>query len=76
MCIIPYTFMWWHDNWRSVPAAERTTSKKIHAGINIFLLFAGFFLIIGGTYGAVLDLINTTVDNGPWTCADNSGFHG
>ncbi|KAH6916520.1 transmembrane amino acid transporter protein-domain-containing protein [Coprinopsis sp. MPI-PUGE-AT-0042] len=72
VCIIPHTFMWWHDHWRSVPASERKRSTTIHAVINAFLLVVGAFLIIGGTYGAVLDLINTTVDNGPWTCADNS----
>ncbi|KAL1408875.1 hypothetical protein Q8F55_005689 [Vanrija albida] len=73
VCIVPYVFMWFHDNWRMVPADERTTRTKVMAGLNILLLTIGAFLTVAGTYGAVVDLINTTVDQKPWSCNDNSG---
>ncbi|KAF6760207.1 transmembrane amino acid transporter protein-domain-containing protein [Ephemerocybe angulata] len=73
VCIIPHTIMWWHDNWRNVPSSERKRSTIIFALINVACFCIGLFLLGGGTYGAVIDLINTTSDNGPWTCADNSG---
>ncbi|TXT10653.1 hypothetical protein VHUM_02158 [Vanrija humicola] len=73
VCIVPYVFMWFHDNWRMVAPHERTTRTKIMAGLNLLLLICGIFLTVAGTYGAVVDLINTTVDQKPWSCNDNSG---
>lgn len=74
VCILPYCVMWWHDHWRGKTTEERkrgwTTPLAI---LNLVIFVVGWFLLIAGTYGAVVDLINTTVDNGPWTCADNSG---
>jgi amino acid permease len=74
VCLIPYPIMWWHDNWRGRTKEERSVpSIRINFYLNVILLIAGLFLMIAGTYGSVVDLINTTVDTGPWTCADNSG---
>ncbi|KAF5334265.1 hypothetical protein D9611_014576 [Ephemerocybe angulata] len=73
VCIIPYTLMWWHDHWRYVPVGERTGRRVFVAVVNAVFFVVGVFLMAGGTYGAVVDLVNTTAVNGPWTCADNSG---
>lgn len=39
---------------------------------NIFLFVLAFFLTVGGTYGAVMDVIQSSSDGGPWSCNDNS----
>jgi len=76
VCIIPYTIMWWHDNWRGRTSEERSMgSTRIKFYINVLVLIIGIFLLVAGTYGSVVDLINTTVDSGPWSCKDNSGLH-
>lgn len=65
--------MWIHDNWRLSPV--RTTKRKIMLGVNVLILVLGFFFLIAGTYGAVVDLIAVTKEpmGKPWSCADNSG---
>ncbi|TXT04954.1 hypothetical protein VHUM_04037 [Vanrija humicola] len=73
LSVIPYTFMWWHDNYRFVPAEERTLRKRLTFYLNVLILVIAFFLTAAGTYGAVDDLINTTNNSKPWTCHDNSG---
>ncbi|KAL1406706.1 hypothetical protein Q8F55_008412 [Vanrija albida] len=73
LCVIPYTFMWWHDNFRYVPKEDRTLKLKFYAAINVVCFFIGIYLTAAGAYGAIDELINTSVDAKPWSCADNSG---
>jgi hypothetical protein len=75
VAIIPELCMWFHDNWawngwRPGPLSPR---KAAQAALNCFLLLVAGLFCVGGTYSAVLDLINTTMENGPWTCANNAG---
>jgi hypothetical protein len=43
--------------------------------LNCLLLVLGTFLLVAGTYGAIMDLIDVTKGpiGKPWGCADNSG---
>ncbi|BEI80358.1 hypothetical protein CcaverHIS002_0108870 [Cutaneotrichosporon cavernicola] len=68
--IIVFPLIWWHDHWRYTPKNQR--SYRMLA-VNVFILVAGIFFVVGGMYAAVTDLIKTGSTNGPWTCADNSG---
>jgi amino acid permease len=74
VCIIPYTVMWWHDNWRGRSSSERNGRTRLHFYLNILTLAVGIFLLAAGTYGSVVDLIKETSDAKPWTCNDNSGL--
>lgn len=80
VCIIPYTFMWWHLNLRfsSVRAftasfGELTFRKKIAFFVNLLFCLLGFFLLAAGTYASALDLRATTSKSKPWSCENNSG---
>lgn len=71
MCFQPMGGMWIYDNWHNA----RTTKWYFMAAWAIFVIVAGFFLMIGGTYGSVVDIKNAYDENGgtsPWSCADNS----
>ncbi|BEJ18247.1 hypothetical protein CspHIS471_0705240 [Cutaneotrichosporon sp. HIS471] len=75
VAIIPEICMWFHDNWtwNGWRPGPLSPAKAVQAAFNCFLLLVAALFCIGGTYSAVLDLVNTTVDNGPWTCANNAG---
>ncbi|KAK5052046.1 hypothetical protein LTR84_002850 [Exophiala bonariae] len=71
MCFQPFGAMWLYDNWRSA----RTTKWYLMVAWCTFVIVSGFFLMIGGTYGSVIDIKNSLAANGgssPWSCADNS----
>ncbi|TXT07526.1 hypothetical protein VHUM_03246 [Vanrija humicola] len=72
VAIIPEILMWWHDNIR-MREAPLTTRLRIQLVVNVLLLVVASFLTVAGTYGAIVELINTSVNTGPWTCANNSG---
>jgi hypothetical protein len=42
--MIPYTLMWWHDNWRYAESHERTGRKKLILALNIFIFIVGLFI--------------------------------
>lgn len=72
MSMQPMGFMWLHDNWRK----ERNMMWKLWFGWAVFVIIAGTFLTIAGSYGAVVGIINDYKASGgsaAWTCADNSG---
>ena len=71
MCFQPMGAMWLYDNWHEA----RTAKWYAMVAWSVFVIVSGFFLMIGGTYGSVIDIKNSlTADGGsaPWTCADNS----
>lgn len=42
---------------------------------SVFVIVSGTFLLIGGTYGSIVGIMDSYKANGgtkPWTCADNS----
>ena len=66
--------MWLFDNWKQEPQ-NRNLKWMLLASWSIFLIVAGCFITISGTYGAITSIIESLEDSSqpaPWTCADNS----
>lgn len=60
--------MWLYDNWHN----RRTPRWYAMVAFSTFVIVAGFFLMIGGTYGSAIDIKNTKGRTAPWSCEDNS----
>ncbi|KAJ5125222.1 hypothetical protein N7448_004549 [Penicillium atrosanguineum] len=74
MCFQPMAGMWLFDNW-SKGKDHRTTKWMFMVGWCVFIIIAGTFLMIGGTYGSVVTIMDTYKESGgsaAWSCADNS----
>ncbi|KAF4978231.1 hypothetical protein FZEAL_5336 [Fusarium zealandicum] len=75
-CFQPMGCMWLYDNWhRGKNKGERTLQWTLMACFSIFVVILGTFLMIGGTYGSVVGIINSYKESGgsaAWSCADNS----
>ncbi len=72
MSLQPMGGMWIYDNWKK----SRTSWWYFWAGWSIFIIVAGTFLTIGGTYGSIVSIIDSYKVSGgsaAWSCADNSG---
>ncbi|THW88669.1 hypothetical protein D6C77_06364 [Aureobasidium pullulans] len=68
----PYGCMWLYDNWKN----ERTTKWMLMVVWCGFVILSGTFLMIAGTYGSVVGIIDSYTASGgsaAWSCADNSG---
>lgn len=68
----PYGCMWLYDNWKN----ERTTRWMLMVVWCGFVILSGTFLMIAGTYGSVVGIIDSYAASGgsaAWSCADNSG---
>ncbi|KAF9890612.1 hypothetical protein FE257_005743 [Aspergillus nanangensis] len=70
----PMGCMWLYDNWTKGKAAK---SKKWMFGVgwNVFVVLIGTFLMISGTYGSIVTIIesyNGATGASAWSCADNS----
>ncbi|KAH1273633.1 hypothetical protein KXW98_003570 [Aspergillus fumigatus] len=69
----PTGCMWFYDNWR-----KRDTGNWkwiLMACWNVFVILIGSFMTVAGTYGAIVNIVNSLAEDGgskPWTCADNS----
>ncbi|KAF4976073.1 hypothetical protein FZEAL_7220 [Fusarium zealandicum] len=73
-CMQPMGCMWLYDNWHK-GKEQRTTGWMLMVGWSIFVIVLGTFLMIAGTYGSVVGIINTYAESGgsaAWSCADNS----
>jgi len=71
MCLQPMGCMWLYDHWRE----PRTTKWKAMVGWCAFIITAGWFLTIAGTYGSIIGIIdsyNASGGSSAWSCADNS----
>ncbi|WVQ96884.1 hypothetical protein IAU59_003991 [Kwoniella sp. CBS 9459] len=74
MCMVTEGWMWLHDNW-----GRRHTDKSLYyralVVLNVFLIVAGIFIMITGTWSAALSIKTSysagTISN-PFSCADNS----
>lgn len=67
--------MWFYDNWSEIYTTKRTWKWIALAFWSGFLIVVGTFITIAGTYGSVVDIIESLQKEGvsrPWTCADNS----
>ncbi|CAK1368228.1 N amino acid transport system protein [Cercospora beticola] len=69
MSFHPMGCMWFYDNWNR---SDRNMKWRLGAAWAAFILIAGTFMMIGGTYGSVLGIINSKERTSPWSCADNS----
>ena len=64
--------MWLYDNWNK---GERDLKWKLGVFWACFVIVVGTFLMIGGTYGSVVGIIDSYNEEGgssAWSCADNS----
>lgn len=74
MCFQPMGCMWLYDNWNR----EKTGCNLrwvLMACFSIFVIVTGCFLMIAGTYGAIISIIDSYKadgGSGAWSCADNS----
>lgn len=71
----PAGAMWFYDNWKQDPST-RTWRWYASCAWAVFLIVAGTFITISGTWGSIVELVNSLKDStspSPWTCADNSG---
>jgi Transmembrane amino acid transporter protein. len=74
MCFQPMAGMWLYDHW-SKGRDHRTAKWMFMVGWCVFIIIAGTFLMIGGTYGSIVTIINSYKESGgsaAWSCADNS----
>jgi hypothetical protein len=72
MSFQPMGFMWLYDNW-SRP--EKGTKWQLMVAWSVFVIVVGTFLMIGGTYGSVVEIMSAYKESGgsaAWSCADNS----
>lgn len=70
----PMGLMWLYDNW-SKDKRDRTKRWGLMVAWSVFVITAGTFLMIAGTYGsivAIIDSYSKTGGSGAWSCADNS----
>ncbi|KAJ5351588.1 hypothetical protein N7452_000562 [Penicillium brevicompactum] len=75
MCFQPMGGMWLYDNWSKGKESGRSPRWIFMVCWCIFVIVAGFFLMIGGTYGSVVSIIKSYAESGgsaAWSCADNS----
>lgn len=74
MSFQPMGCMWLYDNWHK-GKANRTSKWMFMVGWSIFVIVAGTFFMIAGTYGAIDGIIadyNASGGSAAWSCADNS----
>ncbi|KAJ5087349.1 hypothetical protein N7456_010965 [Penicillium angulare] len=74
MSFQPMGFMWLYDNW-SQGKAERSIKWILMVCWCIFVIVSGTFLMISGTYGSIVSIIDTYNQSGgsaAWSCSDNS----
>jgi UPF0716 family protein affecting phage T7 exclusion len=72
MCFQPMGCMWLYDNWNR---KDRGWKWQAMVAWSIFVIVSGTFLLIGGTYGSIVGIIDSYNKDGgtaAWTCADNS----
>lgn len=71
----PMGCMWLYDHWND-GKITRTPRWMMMVCWSVFIIVVGTFLMISGTYGAVVDIIASYQESGgsaAWSCADNSG---
>lgn len=74
ICLIPFGHMWIHDNWTN-ERKERALRWWLMVFWSVFVIAVGCFIMVAGTYGAVIGLIKDYSGDGgaaSWSCADNS----
>lgn len=75
LCFQPMGLMWLYDNWTK-GKQEQTLKWRLMVAWCIFVIVSGTFLVIAGTYGSVVSIVDSYRKAGgtaAWSCADNSG---
>jgi amino acid transporter len=70
----PMGCMWLYDNWSS-GKVDKSWRWMLMVCWSVFMVLAGSFLMVGGTYGSVVAIMSSYRANGgssAWSCADNS----
>ena len=78
MAFQPMGCMWLYDNWHR-GKTNRTTGWMIGVAWSVFVIASGTFLMIGGTYGSIVGIIDEYKASGgssAFSCADNSNSAG
>ncbi|KAE8367055.1 transmembrane amino acid transporter protein-domain-containing protein [Aspergillus caelatus] len=74
MSFQPMGCMWLYDNW-SKGKQERSPRWMFMVCWSVFVVVIGTFLMVAGTYGCIVSVIDTYNASGgsaAWSCADNS----
>ena len=69
----PMGMMWLYDNWNG--RNRKTWSWRTGFICSVSLIVFGCFIMVAGTYGSVVELIDSYRESGgtlAWSCADNS----
>lgn len=71
MSFQPMGLMWLHDNFKR---SHSERDWKWWAGVSwsMAMIILGTFIMISGTYGSIVGIINSPDRTAPWSCADNS----
>lgn len=79
MSFQPMGCMWLYDNWKEGTVKGSRVRWLIMVGWCVFVIVIGSFLMVAGTYGSVVGIIDSYKASGgsaAWTCADNSNSIG
>ncbi|CAG9974770.1 unnamed protein product [Clonostachys byssicola] len=74
MCFQPYGCMWLYDNW-TLGKKDKSLKWCLMVAWSIFVIVSGTFMMIAGTYGSVVTIMESFKSSGgtgAWSCADNS----
>lgn len=74
-CFQPMGCMWLYDNWAKGKQDGRSLRWTLMVCWSLFVIISGTFLMISGTYGSVLEIIDALKADGAsgsWSCVDNS----
>ncbi|KAM0568477.1 hypothetical protein ACHAP9_005390 [Verticillium nonalfalfae] len=74
LSFMPMGCMWLYDNWAR-GKTEKTWSWRLMVLWSVFVIVSGTFLMIAGTYGSVVGIMNSYKESGgsaAFSCADNS----
>lgn len=74
MCMVSNGWMWLHDNWERRKVDKSLYYKSLVA-LNVFLILAGVFIMITGTWSAAVSIRDSYAEgsiSSPFSCADNS----
>jgi hypothetical protein len=73
LCFQPEGIMWLYDNWHAYNRGSTRWTAMVAWCVLVIVI--GTFLMVAGTYGSVVGLIDTfAADDGSaaWSCVDNS----
>ena len=75
MCIQPMGAMWLYDNWGKGRGQHKSIRWMLTALWSVILIVVGTFLMVAGTYGSVVGIMDAYSESGgsaAFSCADNS----